>query len=195
MSLYPGLPDAPLTPPAVEPLGLAEAKDHLRVTSATEDALIDADIIAARWRMEKYLGRALVTQTWEWYLDRFRSVFRVPMPALQSVTSIKYFDGDGVEQTLAASVYQVDTKHTPGRIAEAYGETWPATRDQFNAVKITFVAGYGDAASDVPAPLRSALLLDVGHLFRNREATVDREHMTLPLGYAALAAPFIAYRF
>src|SRR4030067_860491 len=84
---------------------------------------------------------ALITQTWELYLDAFPAwEIRVPKPTLQSITSIVYTDTDGILQTLAGSMYLVDNKSEPGRITPAFGEVWPVTRAQINAVIVRFVA-------------------------------------------------------
>lgn len=120
------------------------------------------------------LGRALITQTWQMKLKRFpigKGAITIPLPPLQAVTSIEYVDGDGDELTLDSNLYQVVNrgKHK-SRITPAWGQTWPSTRDQEDAVTVTFVAGYGDAASDVPVSLINAGLLLVADLYGHREA-------------------------
>lgn len=184
-----------VTAPVVEPVTLTEAKDHMRVDASTDDALIEALILAARERVETFTGRALVTQTWDWTLDCFEPILIVPKPPLVSVTSITYVDSDGASQTLASTVYQVDIKTQPARIVEAYGQTWPTTREQLNAVTIRFVAGYGIAASHVPMALRQAALLLIGHWYREREDTARTELRQIPSGAEALMMPYYIARF
>ncbi|MFQ5535459.1 MAG: head-tail connector protein [Sphingomonadales bacterium] len=164
-----------VTAPAAEPITLAEAKDHLRITGTDDDVYITRLIAAARQHVDGsdgILGRALITQTWDLFLPKFPAEIRVPLPPLQSVTSIKYIDAGGITQTLAASEYTVDVKRQPGRIVEAFGKSWPATRDVPNAVEVRFDAGYGLADSDVPEPIRHALLFFIAHLFERREPVV-----------------------
>lgn len=181
--------------PEEEPVSLAEAKAHLRVTSADEEALISALIVAARAHAEAWTHRCFVTQTWELVLDCFPSwTLEFPNAPLASVESITYVDTAGEEQTLDAAEYQVDTKTDPGRLMPAYGLHWPATREQLNAVTIRFVCGYGDA-EDVPAPIKAAILLIVGHLFRNREENSNFPLHELPLGADRLLAPYRVVRF
>ena len=70
-----------VTPPAVEPLTLQEAKDHLRVDHTDDDSLIDPMIKTARMYAEGKTRRALITQTWDWLLDSFPAwTLTVPMP-------------------------------------------------------------------------------------------------------------------
>ena len=47
--------------------------------------------------------------------------------------------------------------------------SWPKPGRTANGIEIAFVAGYGDAAADVPAPIRQAILLLVAHWHEHRE--------------------------
>lgn len=90
------------------------------------------------------------------------------VPQLQSVESITYIDTDGVRQTLAPSAYKVDVVAAMGRIVPAYGTAWPLTRNEINAVEVSFTSGYG-APSDVPRGIKSWILIRIGTLYANRE--------------------------
>jgi len=179
-----------IIPPAVEPVTLQEVKDHLRIVIADDDTILAFTIQSAREHVEDMISRALITQTWELVLNRFPSIIDLPYPPLQTVASIVYIDSDGLQQTLDPSVYAVDTKNTPGRVRPAYDQSWPATRKDINTVTITYTAGYGNATTDVPGPIRSALLLLIGHLYENREATAPFQITNLPLGVDRLLAPY-----
>ena len=184
-----------VTAPAVEPLTLAEAKGHLRVTTTDEDALITALIVAAREYAETFTRRALITQTWDLTLDSFPSEIVMPMPALQSVTSITYIDVDGASQTLPTTEYTVDIKSAPGRIVEAYGKAWPTTRPVINAVTVRFVAGYGLAVS-VPKSIVQGMLMHIGHMFANRESVnIGNISSEVPMTTEYLYMPHRVYRF
>lgn len=184
-----------VTAPKYEPVGLAEVKDHLRVDTADDDALIDALIPAARRFAESYTHRALVTQTWDLMLDAFPAEITVPMPPLQSVTSINYIDTAGVSQLLDAADYQVDSAGQPGRVRPAWGESWPSARGVYNAVTVRLVAGYGGAA-DVPEPIRQGMLMLLGHLYERREITVVGTIVSeVPMATKWLLDPYRVVRF
>lgn len=159
--------------PGTEPVSLAEAKLHLRVDHDAEDALIGALIAAARTDCEDRLQRSLITTGWEWTLDAFDDLGYIPRPPLVSVTSLKYFDASGTQQTLDQSAYRVDLGgEQPSRLEPV--TQWPFAQDRLNAVTVAYQAGYGSNASDVPGPVRQWILLAVGDMYANRERSSDR---------------------
>lgn len=164
-----------VTAPAVEPISTSDAKSHLRMDLPDDDTYIDGLVVVARRTAERLARHALITQTWDLVLDAFPAgdVLEIPLPPLQSVTYVQYTDDDGNTSTFAASRYQVDTEATPGRIALDFGETWPAdTLQTVAGVRVRFVAGFGDAASDVPDDIVHAMKLMIGHWYENREDTI-----------------------
>jgi uncharacterized phiE125 gp8 family phage protein len=160
--------------PSTEPITLIEAKAQAKVRHNNEDDWFNDKIAAAREHVEDAeLWRTLITTAWTMYLDSFPDEIRVPMPPLQSVTSLKYYDTDNVQQTLVLDTdYEVDASSEPARIKPYYGTTWPATRTKMNAVELKFSAGYG-AASDVPRSIRHAIAMIVAHWCINREVTIS----------------------
>ena len=93
------------------------------------------------------------------------------MPPLRSVASVKYVDANGRVLTLDTADYVVETGEYFGEIRPAFGMSWPPARPEPNAVRVTFEAGFGDAA-DVPTPIKQAILLMVGEWHRGREDMV-----------------------
>jgi uncharacterized phiE125 gp8 family phage protein len=167
------------TEPIEEPILLDEiTKRHLRVDHSEDDTLIGSYITAARKHCENFLGRALITQTWDLFMDSFpsESFIKVPLPPLQSVTTLKYKDTAGTLQTWAATNYVVDTHSEPGRISLAYGISWPSTYAEIDAVQIQFVCGYGLSAN-VPLHIKQAILLKLTGLYENRGDT-ERSFVT-----------------
>jgi len=130
------MPNVIITEPEVEPLSLVEAKAHLVVEHDEDDSLIASYVKAARRACEMMQWRSYITQTREERLDRFGHGVCIGLPygPVQSITSIKYTDTAGVEQTLSADNYSLDS--ATGRVVLGYGLSWPITREIPNAVKI-----------------------------------------------------------
>jgi uncharacterized phiE125 gp8 family phage protein len=158
-----------ITPPAVEPVTLEEAKAHLKVDTAYDDALITALIAAARARAEWHTGRAFVTQSWVLWLDGWPhgNCVEIPLPPLQAVTSLTTYASDDAATVLDASLFQVDIASSPARVTLKSPAIVANTR-KLNAIAIAFTAGYGDAAADVPQAIRTAILEMIAELYTNR---------------------------
>lgn len=160
-----------ITAPATGVISLQEARDHLRVTSNEEDALIADYVSAASAYLDArdgILGEALITQTWRYALDYPQEV-TLPLGPVQSITAIRYLDESGVEQTYSAANYRL----VDGRVELVAGAEWPIVADQSDAFWIDFVAGYG-AASAVPMTARHAALMMVGELYQVREMGAEQ---------------------
>jgi uncharacterized phiE125 gp8 family phage protein len=184
--------------PEKEPINLDEAKDHIRLDGDDDDAYLMALVVAAREMTELRTRRSLITQTWELSLDRFPDANEIwiPKPPLQSITSIQYEDETGTTQTFSPASYYVDTVSTFGRVALEPGQSWPGTEARANAVTVTFVAGYGDDAHDLPQSLRQALLFVLAHWYENREPVIVGGPVSkIPDSYATLCWAYRADGF
>lgn len=188
--------------PSAEPLTLEEAREHLRVTPYgsplvhPDDDYIEALVVAARKFCEEYTRRALPTQTIRFPLDSFDGNIYVPLQPVQSISSITYIDTDGAQQTLATSVYELDEYR--GEMVLKYGQSWPNTRDQVNAVTITAVVGYTDGQSPdtnpLPEDIKCAMKLIIGNLYEHRTQDVvsgsQLNFNSLPMGVYSLLQPY-----
>ena len=163
------------TQPATEIFTLQEVKDYLKVDDSTEDTLISTLLQSARQAAESYLNQALITQTITEKYDRLSNptIYLSVSPVI-AVSSFQYKDGVNTTQTYDASNYVVDTFIKPGRLALAYGSTWPTLYGNINDVTITYTAGYGTEPSGVPAQIRQAILLMVTDAYDNRQDYVKR---------------------
>lgn len=193
-----------VTAPTVEPITWAQAQAHLRAPDDDED-LVTALIGAVRQHIDGpdgLLQRALVTQTWDLYLDKFPcSEIRIPLPPLQSVVSVKYDDKDGNEQTVSDANYSVDTISQPGWLLPDSGTPWPTTFNGVNAVRVRFIAGYPpgtdspvDLAANVPLPIKQWMLLQIGTFYLQRETLVIGQSVqNLPWMYEGLLQGYRVY--
>ena len=162
------------TAPATEPITLAEAKSQCRIeTSFTDDdTWLNTVITVVREQAEDLLNRALISQTITMVSNEFEDVIELPQPPLVSVTSIKYYDSDNAQQTLAASEYQVNNYSEPGEITLASLSAWPEVYERFDAVEIIYVTGYADAAA-VPTSIKQGMLMMLTDLYDNRSQAGD----------------------
>lgn len=183
-----------VTPPAVEPIGLPEAKAHLRVDSAQDDALIASLIDGARQVAESLLGRAFITQTLRLLCDAApERLFTLPRAPLQSVTHIKVHDDTDTAVTIDSSLYMIDTADS--RISLRHGASWPTVSRAMNGFEVQYVAGYGASATHVPMALRRGLLAHVAHLYHHRGDGLTREGISqamsaIPREALVLYAPY-----
>ena len=165
--------------PAVEPLTVAEAKLHLRVDISDDDAYIGTLITAAREWVENYLDRTLITTQLILRAAEFPTeeleLARPPMVASGTATAvvITYTLADTTTATLSTALYRVDRTSTPGNVAPIINGTWPSdVIEDANAVAVTYYAGYGPTSASVPATIRHACLMLIGHWYESRSTVL-----------------------
>lgn len=172
--------------PAIEPVSLDEMREHLHYSATDQDAYISALISAARQACESETDRAFMTQSWVLGLTRFPEIIGIPLPPLQSVEAITYYDENGAEQTLSDDQYQVSTISDPGMIAPARGCSWPSIDDEtLIPIRVVFTAGW-ESADLVPAEIRHAIKLLVAHYFWNQSATSEMQVKEIPFAVQTL---------
>jgi uncharacterized phiE125 gp8 family phage protein len=175
-----------LAGPALEPVTLAEAKAFLRVDDGAEDALVATLITAARLHVEATIGRALLSQGWRVVLDWWPAehVVRLPVGPLLSITAVTAYDEAGGAHVIELA--QFSTEAAPARLLlPPTVDGMPVLRRR-QGLEIDYTAGYGNAANDVPADLRQALLVLVGSWFENRDSASE----AVPAGFERLVAPY-----
>lgn len=171
-----------ITGAATYPVSVAELKANAKIDGTDEDnSVLPAIIAGATAHAERLCGRAFAEQTWELVLDDFPAEeIEIDLGPVVSVSSVKYLDSDGVEQTMDAADYIVDTAADTGRILAPDG--WPtAQADTINAVRVRFVTG-GTPDDDV----KQAILLLATHWHENR-AAVNIGNITSELPFATQA--------
>lgn len=184
-------------------------RDHLRIDAGAEDSIVFQLANAVSSYLDGrdgLLGRALITQTWRLTLDGFPSsacragpAIALPLPPLQAVQAVTYVDTDGAEQTLQPSDYLVRGigSDDGARIWPAVGTAWPQTQAIPGSVTVTFRAGYGDTASDIPSAIAQAALMIAATWFENRESVLVGNFgaRPLPQGAADLLAAYRQFGF
>jgi len=179
-----------INPPSAEPLTLAEVKAHLRLEEDAEDSLLAGLVKVAREHLEHETGLSLMTQGWRLYRDDWPAGGVIPIGRgpVQAVESVTVYDAAGVPQPVSLADHLLDGAARPARLW--LRDPRPPGRP-INGIEIDFLAGFGEAATDVPDTLKRAMLLHVAHMFAFRgEVALDNQPAGVPPGYARLIAPF-----
>lgn len=187
-----------VTGPGSEPVTLSEAKSHLRLEESVDDTFVASCISGARQYLEKFCWRGFIEQTLELTQNGFRGadkqeqlspyVQATPEPypvqtqrfqpyielpfghlAATPAIAVTYLDENGSSQVLSSSVYVVEGQGNDsmcGRLWLAANQTWPNAFDQFNSVTVSYKVGW--TTSNIPIPIKNAVLLMVSHMYENR---------------------------
>jgi uncharacterized phiE125 gp8 family phage protein len=171
-----------------EPISLAEAKAFLRIEHDDDDDVITALITGARVYVEAQTRRALITQSWRLTRDAWPQTGRLavrPGP-LQSLQAARVYDGGSAPVELDVGGFFPDVAGS-----ELVFAPWvmPAA-ERAAGIQLDVTVGYGDAAVDVPEPLRQAIRLLTGHWYENRGVTAPGTTSTLPVTVPALLSPY-----
>lgn len=178
-----------VTPPAVLPVTLEEAKLHLRVDGDEDDTLITGLISGAVSHLDGYtgvLGRCLVEQTWRQDFDGFGCHMRLALGPVIEIVSIAARDAAGQITTISSSNYALVTDGVGPRVYWDRAYSAPSGLYEQGAVSVTYKAGY----AEVPAAIKVAILLMVGHWYGNRETVAPGTFNELPFAANALLSPF-----
>lgn len=156
-----------LTPPAIEPWTVAEAKAFLRVGTDDDDAVINALIAAARGQIEALTRSVMITQTWRVTLDEWPrdGRIRVRIGPLRDVVAARLRDDAGQATTLDVQRFVTGAE---GGIIHAPSWSLPPPRRARAGIELDVVAGFGASASAVPDVLRHAMRTLVAHWYDNR---------------------------
>ena len=202
------------TAPSVEPTTDAETIAYLRTDTGVDTTLIQNLVISAREWVEEYLNRTLINTTYQLFLDSvsetdvplkegfYTGFFRMPKnnfielprPPTSSVTHVKYYADDDSVTTWATSNYYVDNIRQPARIVLRDDGSWPTDIRKANGLEVQYVSGYGTSRSDIPEPIRMAVLQYVAHLYEHRGDT-EAKTVEPPAMIKSLLQPYKIDRY
>lgn len=199
--------------PSTEPVSLDDVKAALKIETTTEDDLLTGYVTAARAAVSDMTGRAFTLETWsmtlddwpcsrrdEWWdgvregaisslRDESLTIAKAPFAA---ISSVKLLDEDDVETTWASTNYYTTRRAGFGVLHPKRGIVWPTVLRDHGGIVITFQAGYGANAVDVPGPLRHAIKLLAAHWFENRTPLSEcAQGVPMSLGIDAIVASYV----
>lgn len=189
-----------IIPATVEPITLAMARKQCKVDAEgsppahEDDDLITLYLSASREWCEAYLGRIVAPTLVEIALSAFPTRITLEQGPVLGVQSITYVNELGVDMVVDPGIYVLDTEGQIALIRLQPDEAWPNAKALPNSIRVRYVLGYslpGDSPQDAPLPksIQIAILLLLAHLYRNREATIDANLMTVPMGVTAFLSP------
>ncbi len=171
------------TPPTALAVNLSDMKIYLRVDGTDDDTLITDLIKSSSEVIKNYLRRPLISETFEFFMDAFGDdnngdeklisygsgefvgsrnhilgegdYIELPFPPIKSVTSITTYDRLNVGTVFSSTSYQID--ELGGRIYLNEGYSWPDNLRNKEAIKIEFIAGFGDTEASIPLPIKQAI--------------------------------------
>lgn len=158
---HPDMAVVRVTPPAIAPLTLAEVKLYLRIEHTAEDTLIAQWITAATEAAEAFLGASLITQSHRlWVRAPWSACTHLPKGPIQAIQTAEIRGLDGGTTTLDPGHYVL----YPAR-ALLQWVVVPVGEELI----ITYVAGFGDLASEVPSLIRQGMLYHIAAMAEMRE--------------------------
>lgn len=186
-----------VTAPLVEPITIEDARAHLRLDASgspaqhPDDLLVESLISVAREYVENFTGRCLCATTYALRVPSLTGTIELPKPPATDILSVEYFE-DGLLVPVDPSVYELGKSISwKSYLKLAYDQEWPSSAEAI----ITYVAGYNlegesPAENQLPKSLKAAMLLLIGHLYENREATAPITITQIPLGIESLIRPY-----
>lgn len=163
-----------VTAPTADAVTLSQAKKQCEIAEfdPTHDDHFLALIDRAREELEIDCDMCICPQTWRVYTDDMEDEMQLQKGPIQSITSIKYYDINNVQQTLSTSIYGFDVANRTIRLK--YNQSWPSTITRWDAWEITYLCGY----SNVPPMAQQAMLILIEKYFLGREALKEPEFKT-----------------
>ncbi len=164
-----------VTPPAVEPLDLADVKTYLRIDHSSDDGLLGSTIAAVREVCETTTGLSLINRSYNLFLDVWNSdVLPLPKSPVAEVSAINVYASDDTASTYDASNYYLDNKEINARIVVKRGSVTPLAGREVNGIEVKYTAGFGATANDIPDLLKQGMMQLVAHLYEHRGDNLDR---------------------
>lgn len=164
--------------PQLEPLSLAEVKQHLRISHDADDASLRASLSASRQAIENFLEISVLSQKWE-FRETIYGLSRVELPhgPVISVTDMKLN-----KKPLALDKYSLIQEGTRSYVHDL--------DYLFGDLCIRYDAGFGRQADSVPSDIKQAMLILVTYFYENR----GEDDMPIPTQIKELLQPYRRYR-
>lgn len=181
-----------ITAPLKRAVSVADLRAHTEVIDNTKDTRLGKLSDAAQDHAEERTYRKFVEQTWDQYVDTFSNPIVLKFPPTSSITSIKYTDMNGDEQTVSSAIYELGEVDGLQVARLQYNQLWPSDlRGHPDDIVVRTVNGYG-SPDDVPEGIKHAIRMHVSWLneFREGQIFFSGVHSNFPKSIDALLGPY-----
>ena len=153
-------------------VSLSEAKTHLRILHTDDDTYITSLIKAAQLTAEYYCNTDFTSCNWTYTCDLWNQTQKLPHGQWFKILNIKYYDDNGVQQTWAATEYDVDIGTIPNRITLKQNKTYPSLRDGVANITISLVSTGENYNNNYTEVAKQAVLIMLTDMYENRQSVV-----------------------
>jgi uncharacterized phiE125 gp8 family phage protein len=187
-------------PATAEPVTLVQARAQCKVEAIDasvsppvhpDDDLLRGLITAAREAVENFTNTIMTDAVYEYRTDCFGGCILLPRGPVSDIDWVKYLDENEALQLLATSVYYLDDNPWQPVVGLKKDQVWPVVAlRRGDAVRVQFSGGFYSPTFPLPQGLVQAMLLLIGHWYRNREDAVVGTIITeIPMGAKILMMP------
>lgn len=142
--------------PKTKPVNSDLVKEHILVNHTSDDNLIDILTWAAVEEVERRGNIALINQTRRQHIgpdiDLSEETLALSIMPIVSLTGVYYLDSTGTQQTLTADKYRLTQKGV------RFGTNLPTMVDGPDKLWVDYVAGFGEAAANVPSAWQHCIM-------------------------------------
>lgn len=162
-----------ISAPGLEPVPLAELKEHLDVDGDEQDTLLTTLIVVARATIERMTGQLMMTQSWKISVDAVPpgGLMILPLGPVQTVSAVTVYDAEGNATLWPGSTYTLDLVGEPARLLFHGARPIPGRR--LGSIEIDVICGFGSSADAVPADLVQAVRLLAAHWYATRGNAIN----------------------
>ena len=166
-----------VTPPASEPVTLAQAKTFLRIEHAADDEAVTRAIAAARVAAEQYLRQALLPQAFDFIqANPCPTQVQLSQGPAQSITSVTLTNEAGATSAVNAANYRLSV--------DGFTVFFAPSIDT-EKVTVRYVAGMAATVSDIPAMIVQGILHHVATIVEQRNGAAP-----MPMQSVACYQPY-----
>ncbi len=169
-----------VTAAVADPVTVAVAKSHLKITHSFEDDDVQRLIKSATSWAQDETKRIIMSTVVDLSLHDFPfRFFGLPGGKVTAVEKVDYIDDEGNPQTLSGATsdtpgtdYQEDlTDDERAFLYPAIDDFWPSVQSgTINVLTVQFTVGYGVKPEDVPESITQAILFKIGDMYTARDS-------------------------